>query len=506
MSTYVASRINGIRPFLAAVIAILTAGLLIVLSYFMQDAEQQLIPVLWMVLVIALVVMMVQIAYTEKAFSRQLAQLSTQKERLANEIKYRIWAEKTSSENKARLQIVDENLPVMLAYFGTEQQCQYHNRAFRQWFGLKPEQIDGRFLSKIFSGSFCASVSQHIEQVLTGETIQSQHVHKLSNQSSCLIASYLIPHFNVNGKVIGFYTLFAPRLLKKEEELPAILQNEVAEDSGNSTQKKSVQNDQIAPRQESAFIDSSTKIIRALEQGGFRLYCQQIVPVSTTTSVQQNGADKHYEILLRMAEEESNHVPPGAFLPFVEKHNLMPRLDRWVVEQAVLFLQKRSDHSEILFCINVAASTLRDEAFADDVLQYLATSRVDPRKLCFEIEVIDTIKNLTEAKSFARKVSGSGCRITLCSFKHHRSSYDLLRHIRADFLKIDGSLINNMLHDADDLEKIEKISQFARTLKLRTIGELVETQDIFDKLAEIGVHYAQGFSLGRPQPLEAINN
>lgn len=78
--------------------------------------------------------MITQIAHAEKTFSKQFAQLAAQKERLSSEIKHRIWAEKTSSENKAKLQIVDENFPVMLAYFNTERQCRYHNRAFRQWF------------------------------------------------------------------------------------------------------------------------------------------------------------------------------------------------------------------------------------------------------------------------------------------------------------------------------------------------------------------------------------
>jgi PAS domain S-box-containing protein len=501
MSAHVISRISTVKPFLSVVIAMIAAALLMTLDHFTLNVGSQVTTMLWAVLIVTILVTMLQIAHTEKAFSKQLIQLVVQKERLANEIKYRLWAEKTSSENKTKLQIVDENFPVMLAYFNAEQQCRYHNRAFRQWFGLKSAQIDNRPLHEFFSKPFYAGVKHAIERVLTGETIQNQHIQQLANRSTCLITGQLVPHFDANGRVVGFYTLYTPRLLRDGERLPESEEIQPAAES-NQIQEKSIQNtssSHAAYHLTQAHIDSSERIIQAIEQGAFHLYCQKIVSVKSC-----RDAGVHYEILIRMAEEESSLIPPGAFLPLVEKHGLMSRLDRWVVDQAIKWLMEHVIGREISFCINVAGDTLRDKAFADFIQKRLATSQVRPQNLCFEIEVSDTIENLPDTIFFAKKMNCLGCRVSLCSFNHDRASFNLLKNIKADFLKIDGSLICNILRDSENLEKVQDINRFAHVLKIKTIGELVETPEVLDKLTEIGIDYAQGFGIGRPHPLRVI--
>lgn len=472
-------------------------GLLIALDHSLIFIESHVVAGLWVILLMSILFMVTQIAHTEKAFSKQFAQLAAQKERLASEIKYRIWAEKTSSENKARLQIVDENFPAMLAYFNAERQCRYHNRTFRQWFGLRPEQIENRFFDEFLVKPLFSDISGAIERVLSGETVQNQHIQQLANQSVCFVTSHLTPHFDSTGRVIGFYILYTPRLMKKGESLPQSVKNRSA------AGRKQAQEDKIlrdtSPHPAQASIDSSRRIIQAIEQNEFHLYCQKIIPARSNQE-----APSCYEVLIRMAEEESNLIPPGAFLPFVEKYNLMPHLDSWVVEQAIHYLADQKVDLRTSFCINLARSTFVDPVFADHVRKLLNVVGIEPQRICFEIEIADVAANLPSAVQFTKKIQQSGCLISLCSFSHDHGSFDLLKHIRADFLKIDGSLICNILRDAEDLKKVENISKFARALKIRTIGELVETRDTLEKLAKIGIDYAQGFIVGRPFPIDKI--
>ena len=498
---YTTPRINVFKPFLSATVAMVVIGLLIALDHSLIFIESHIVAGLWVTLLMSILFMITQIAHAEKTFSKQFAQLVAQKERLSSEIKHRIWAEKTSSENKAKLQIVDENFPVMLAYFNTERQCRYHNRAFRQWFGLRPEQIENRLFNEFLDKSLFSDISSAVERVLSGETIQNQHVLKLANQSICFITSHLTPHFDSAGKVIGFYILYTPRLMKKGEELLQNVKDRSTAEHKQAQESKTTRdsNENTAKQPTRVSIDSFRRIIQAIEQNEFHLYCQKIIPAGSNQE-----SSSYYEVLIRMAEEESNLIPPGAFLPFVEKYNLMPRLDSWVVEQVIHYLADQRADPRISFCINLARSTLIDPVFYDRVWKLLNAAGIEPQRICFEIETADVAANLLSAVQFVKKVQQSGCLVSLCSFNHDRGSFDLLKHIQADFLKIDGSLICNILRDAEDLKKVENIGKFARALKIRTIGELVETRDILEKLAKIGIDYAQGFIVGRPLPIEKI--
>lgn len=503
MSTHIGSRINTIKPFLSVIIAMAVAGSLILLENLKLTAEPQIETILWATLILTLCTTILQIARAEKDFSRYLAQLGSQRERLANEIKYRLWAEKTSAENKTKLQIIDENFPVMLAYFNRELQCCYHNRAFRQWFGLKPEQTDGKFIHECLNESFYLGVKQFLEKILAGETFQAQHTQQLANQSACLIIGQFVPHFDANGKVTGFYALYTPRLLKEGEQVVASGGVSSANTAETNEEKKSIRNPssyQISHKQQKSLLDLPERILQAIEREAFHLHAQKIIPVEA-----HQDDEIYYEILIRMAEEESNMIPPGAFLPMVENYNLLPRLDRWVVSKSIEWLQNHAGNTNNILCLNVAKSTLEDKVFVVFIQERLNAAKIKPRRLCFEIETADAAANLPACAIFARNVRSLGCQVSLCSFDYDRESLHLLRNIKADFIKINGSLICNILRSEEDFNKVADINRFAHAQKIRTIGELVETPEILEKLAEIGVDYAQGFGINRPHPLSTIN-
>lgn len=487
---------NAIKPYISASLAALAIVLLIIAIHFITSIDAEWIVGLWGTLIISIFVMISQIAQTISQIDTLSKQLIASKERLTNEIKHRLWAEKTTSESKIRLQVFDENFPSLLAYFNVEQRCRYHNHAYRKWFGLNANQIDGQFLHTFSSASFYTSIKNCIKDILAGEIVFNERLQKSAKGQSFVLTEQFIPHFDSKSKVIGFYTQYTPR--SPEKCKVATLQNNTPNKTDN-TRTSTIASNKSQDKQATNSGVSASRIVRAIEDGEFSLYCQKIMPIKANTE----PCEMH-EILIRMTEEESNLMPPGAFLPFVEKYKMMSRLDCWVVSHTVQWLSIHKASPKSLFSINVSKDTIKNTNFPAFVQERLQKTKISANAICFEIEESDALSNPAEALRFAEKTRQLGCRVSLCSFKHNHDSLDLLKKIKVDFIKIDGSLVWNILKDKEDLAKVIAINRIAQTIKVQTIAELVETDDIIVKLRELGIDFAQGFGVANPQPLKVL--
>ena len=242
---------------------------------------------------------------------------------------------------------------------------------------------------------------------------------------------------------------------------------------------------------------SASRVTQAIEEDKFCLFCQVIIPMKQSANM-----CTHHEILIRMSEEEDNLIPPGTFLPFVEKYKMMPRLDRWVVRYVLQWLSSHQLTPGSIFFINIAKDTLCDPDFPDFVRGQLQETGVSAEMICFEVEEPDVSSRLTDVSRFVSEIRDYGCRIALCSFGRDPSSFDLLRSLKIDFLKIDGNMVCFMFQDPINLAKVTAINRVAHTIGIQTVAEQVETDDVIAKLREIEVDFAQGFGLGRPFSLD----
>ena len=215
----------------------------------------------------------------------------------------------------------------------------------------------------------------------------------------------------------------------------------------------------------------------------------------------------HYELLLRMKDEHGQVVPPGAFLPAAERYNLSPRLDRWVLEAAFAWLTEHPQHlARLSLCsINLSGHSLGDDEFLEFVVQRFSSSAVPPSKICFEITETAAIANFSRATHFIRALKRLGCPFALDDFGSGLSSFAYLKTLPVDFLKIDGVFIKDVVHDPLDLAMVKSINELGQVMGKRTIAECVENDEILSKLRELGVDYAQGYGVGRPQPLEELH-
>ena len=246
----------------------------------------------------------------------------------------------------------------------------------------------------------------------------------------------------------------------------------------------------------------AVRLPRALEENRFLLYFQEIMPVQNSTTDKAG----HYELLLRMKDETGNLIMPGAFLPAAERYNLSDKIDRWVINQAFLWLQKHPAHlAELNFCsINLSGLSLSNKTFLPFVTEKLEESGIPPGKICFEITETVAIANLGSAISFIKGLREMGCRFALDDFGSGLSSFAYLKNLPVDFLKIDGLFVKDILDDPMDLAMVKSINEIGHVMEKQTIAEFVENDAILEKLREIGVDFVQGYGIGRPRPIDEI--
>jgi diguanylate cyclase (GGDEF)-like protein/PAS domain S-box-containing protein len=243
------------------------------------------------------------------------------------------------------------------------------------------------------------------------------------------------------------------------------------------------------------------RINRALEQERFELYFQPILPIG-----EHCDRRPHYELLLRLRGESGNLVEPSAFIPAAERYNLMPSIDRWVLSHALETLIYRGDPAAepYTLALNLSGTTLNDARFLDFALDEIVAAAVPPGALCFEITETAAIASLDRVVSFMRALKAHGCRFSLDDFGTGLSSLTYLKNLPVDYVKIDGQFVRNVARDRADEAVVEAIARMARAFGIQAIAERVESREVMQRLAELGVAFAQGFFIAVPQSVAEL--
>jgi EAL domain-containing protein (putative c-di-GMP-specific phosphodiesterase class I) len=254
-------------------------------------------------------------------------------------------------------------------------------------------------------------------------------------------------------------------------------------------------------RSRHGIMQSVAHLDRALAEDRLVLNCQAIAPVFEGAE-----GDMHYEILLTMRTPEGELVPPSEFIQGAETYQRIALLDRWVVSRVLAWMAANPEALVGVsgMGINLSGQSVGDAAFADFVLDAFARTGAPTAKVCFEITETTAILNLDQARDFMQRMKSIGCRFALDDFGTGLSSYSYLRHLPVDMLKIDGIFIRQLAENAHDLALVRSINEIGHYLGKRTIAECVETAAVLECVREIGIDYAQGYHIGRPQPLDEL--
>jgi EAL domain-containing protein (putative c-di-GMP-specific phosphodiesterase class I) len=183
----------------------------------------------------------------------------------------------------------------------------------------------------------------------------------------------------------------------------------------------------------------------------------------------------------------------------------MLQIDRWVIKTFFAELRKctkknKKGQDKQIFAINLSGNSITNKDFLAFIISELEQCQANPECICFEITETAAISNLDYAKRFIQILKGMGCYFALDDFGSGLSSFNYLKYLPVDFLKIDGGFVRECHHDIVSRSMVESINKVGHVMGLKTIAEYVENQDIVNDLKEIGVDYIQGFGISMPKP------
>jgi diguanylate cyclase (GGDEF)-like protein len=243
-------------------------------------------------------------------------------------------------------------------------------------------------------------------------------------------------------------------------------------------------------------INIASRLREAIEADRLRFDAQLIMPFGAA-----EHSRPHFELLLRMIDEDGKTVGPDRFLSAANRYQLMPTIDRWVVQKAITLLQP---HAALLatrpcvFAINFSGQSLNDDSFGDFLLERIGSCGLSPEIFCFELTENATVASIARAEVLMRRLRRLGCGVALDDFGTGLSSLSYLRQLPVTMLKIDGSFVRDILRDARAESMVRAIAQLARSMGIATVAEYVETDEILARVASLGVDYGQGFAIGQP--------
>jgi diguanylate cyclase (GGDEF)-like protein len=242
-----------------------------------------------------------------------------------------------------------------------------------------------------------------------------------------------------------------------------------------------------------------TRINSALEEHRFRLRYQPIASLKRRSDVVD-----HLEMLIYMIDEHGERVGPDAFIPAAERYDLMPAIDRWVIDTALRFMRDLADRGLPLpcCCINLSGRSLGEEGLHRYIEERLAEHRVPHAAVCFEITETATIAHMHHALALIQALRAQGCRFALDDFGTGLSSFAYLKHLPVDFLKIDGAFVRDIAREPVNQVIVKAINEIAHALGIETIAEFVEDRETLDTVRALGVDYGQGYGIALPTALE----
>jgi len=443
--------------------------------------------------------------HTREQLERALTLHQQERGRLAKETDGRQLAASGKQAAESLLGALSRYLEEIAVFVDHEQRCRFHTWRFATWTGVPSGRMDGLAFADALPSTSAEALRAPLLDALHGRAGRVElPLPRRDGTAQPMVVNFL-PHRDASGAISGTLVLITDQPLAstaasatgsdeaavdRAEHIDSHLL--VADASGNTLYLQSL------TEELSGWGNPRERIRHAINNDGFDLYAQAIIALGKDTS-----AKPMQELLIRMHDEEQNSVPPGTFLPTAERFGMMPDIDRYVVRKAIaahLAAGHASDAAPAqVLCINLARASILDQSFPEFVARALQQSGVSGAMLCFEIADGDALNSLAEASRFAHALKPLGCRFSLDGFGRAGIGFDHVKSLPLDFLKIDGSIILQILRVPEALAKVRAIQRVCKVIGIRTIAEMVESDESIEKLRAVEVDYAQGFGIAPPR-------
>ncbi|MDJ0654767.1 MAG: EAL domain-containing protein [Xanthomonadales bacterium] len=217
--------------------------------------------------------------------------------------------------------------------------------------------------------------------------------------------------------------------------------------------------------------------------------------------VSLHGEEKHiYEVLFRLQTQEGEEVLPGEFMPALANHELGVQVDRWIIENAMAKLKDHQDTvgQPVVFFIKLLPQTLSDQTLLPWLAKHMQTHRLNGDNFVFEMPESKLMTNLKPAKQFVKGLKQLHCKFAIEQFGSGLNSFQILKHVPADFLKIDRTFMPDLPKNEENQSKVRELAQQAQAQGKVTVAEFVEDAASMSILWQSGVNYVQGNFLQEP--------
>lgn len=309
-----------------------------------------------------------------------------------------------------------------------------------------------------------------------------------------LLADYSFQH---EGKVIDIgcsigVAMFEPDIATREELMArADVACHTAKRAGRNSVHVYRADDRARVDTMYADMGWARTIKHAIEHDRFVFALQPIVTIPSRE-------EYSHELLLRMWDENGEIIMPSGFVPSAERFGLMLDLDRWVVQHALAFLAQPEYAHYQRVTINLSGMSVGNRDILRLITEGMERYHIDPRRIGFEITETIAVADLGAASEFLGELRALGCATALDDFGVGYCSFAYLKDLPVDYVKIDGSFVRDIVRDSVQLAMVKSMNEIAHAMGKRTVAEFVDSEEVLQRLAEIGVDYAQGYLVGRP--------
>ena len=207
-----------------------------------------------------------------------------------------------------------------------------------------------------------------------------------------------------------------------------------------------------------------------------------------------------YESLVRLVDEKGSVISPAGFLDISKKGSYYNKITHRVLENSFKILDKINTK----LSINLSSVDIEKEDTRRVLYTLLEQHKENANRIIFELLEDEEVKNFNVIRKFIRKVKKMGVRIAIDDFGTGYSNFERLLKFEPDILKIDGSLVKNIVSDQFSQNIIETIVMFAKKQNIETVAEYVENEEIFNTLKNLGVDYSQGYYFGKPENISFL--
>ena len=245
---------------------------------------------------------------------------------------------------------------------------------------------------------------------------------------------------------------------------------------------------------------TATIIEETLKEQNLSLFAQPISAVFLG-----DDEENHYEILLRVKNDDNQWVGPGELIHAAEKCNRMRSIDRWVINKIFAWLENH--HQEINntgISINLSAQTMEDDSFLAFIMNHLNSSPFPNNRVTFEITETSLIKQIDKARTLVENIKRKGCKFSLDDFGTGYATYSYLKDFPVDHVKIDGTFIKDILTERSNYAMVKSITEVSHYMGKKVVAEFVESEAVLVALRELEVDFAQGYYIGHPVPIKNL--